>query len=204
MGFTGHLSSYLLLYIASGYLFLFLLAPTYAPCSTARNRCHALSYADDLPSTTVIICFHNEARSTLYRTVRSVLDRSPPHLIDEILLIDDFSDDRKKGEKYVSLEFRVADVLRTWLLTAEQGRVVLGMEKVRILRNTQREGLIRSRLRGVDAARSPTVTFLDSHCECNVQWLEPLLARVKEDPHSVVSPIIDVVCSLILVLLPLS
>uniref|UniRef100_A0AAY5EUF1 Glycosyltransferase 2-like domain-containing protein n=1 Tax=Electrophorus electricus TaxID=8005 RepID=A0AAY5EUF1_ELEEL len=136
---------------------------------TRHYRCSTLHYDSELPSTSIVITFHNEARSTLLRTVRSVLNRTPVHLIHEIILVDDFSHDQN-------------DCL---LLTK--------LPKVRCLRNNRREGLIRSRVRGADAAGAGVLTFLDSHCEVNKDWLPPLLQMIKEDPHCVASPVIDII-----------
>uniref|UniRef100_A0A8C6L127 Polypeptide N-acetylgalactosaminyltransferase n=1 Tax=Nothobranchius furzeri TaxID=105023 RepID=A0A8C6L127_NOTFU len=136
---------------------------------TRHDHCKHKQWQSDLPASSIIITFHNEARSALLRTVVSVLKKSPGHLVKEIILVDDYSDN------------------------PEDGALLGKIEKVRVLRNDRREGLMRSRVRGADAATAPVLTFLDSHCECNDHWLEPLLERVAEDKTRVVSPIIDVI-----------
>lgn len=140
---------------------------------TRPQSCSESLVHDDLPSTSVIFCFVDEVWSTLLRSVHSVLNRSPPHLLKEIILVDDCS---------------TKDYLK------EQLDVYMSQfPKVRIIHLKQRQGLIRARMVGAAAAKGEVLTFLDSHIECNVGWLEPLLERVYLDRKKVVCPVIEVI-----------
>ncbi|XP_028991694.1 polypeptide N-acetylgalactosaminyltransferase 3 [Betta splendens] len=121
-----------------------------------------------LPTTSVIVVFHNEAWSTLLRTVYSVLHTSPAILLKEIILVDDAS---------------VDDVLKD-----ELDEYLKPLKIVRVVRQRERKGLITARLLGASVATGDTLTFLDAHCECFNGWLEPLLARIAENYTAVVSP----------------
>uniref|UniRef100_A0A8D3AI95 Polypeptide N-acetylgalactosaminyltransferase n=1 Tax=Scophthalmus maximus TaxID=52904 RepID=A0A8D3AI95_SCOMX len=140
---------------------------------TRPDTCAQTLVHDDLPSTSVIFCFVDEVWSTLLRSVHSVLNRSPPHLLKEIILVDDFS---------------TKDYLKQPLDT-----YMSQFPKVRIIRLKEREGLIRARLAGAAVAKGEVLTFLDSHVECNVGWLEPLLERVYLDRRKVPCPVIEVI-----------
>ena len=51
--------------------------------------------------------------------------------------------------------------------------------KVKVVRAKQREGLIRTRLLGAKVATGQVLIFLDSHVEANINWLPPLLGKLR-------------------------
>ena len=119
----------------------------------------------------VIFVFFNEPLSPLLRSIRSVLDRTPAHLLREIILVDDGSDrdyTKEPLERYLKL-----------------------LPKVTLRRMPKRQGLMATRVEGAKIATSDVIVFLDSHIECSVGWLEPMIGRIKENPKVLTVPMID-------------
>ncbi|XP_055878998.1 polypeptide N-acetylgalactosaminyltransferase 1-like isoform X1 [Biomphalaria glabrata] len=134
-------------------------------------ECRA-SYAY-LPPVSVIIVFHNEAWTTLLRSIHSVLDRTPIYLLQEIVLLDDFSDMEHLQEPLEAY--------------------IQHLDKVKLFRATKRLGLIRARNTAFDHSKGRIVVFLDSHIECFPGWLEPLIAPIHNDSTAVTFPSIELI-----------
>ena len=89
--------------------------------------------------------------SSLFRTVWSVLDRTPPGLLKEIILVDDASTATWLQQDYVDYIHRLPSI-------------------VRMIRTPERSGLIRARTFGANNATADVLVFLDSHCEASTGW----------------------------------
>lgn len=140
-----------------------------------KLSCKEKKYSDfKLQDVSVIIVFHNEAWSTLLRTVHSIIQRSPKRLLKEIILVDDASE-------------------RSFLKRPLDEYVSNLPIQTKVIRAKNRTGLIRARLLGAKQAKGKILTFLDAHCECTKGWLEPLVARIVENRKTIACPVIDII-----------
>ena len=124
--------------------------------------CKSKKYPKDLPKASVVIPFHDDDWMLLMRTVHSVLLRTPDHLLEEILLVFDYS----TREYY---QERLDEYIKKY-------------PKIRLIRSHRRQGIIPTRILGGRNAIGPVIVYLDSHVEVTPGWIEPMLARIDEDP----------------------
>ncbi|XP_068458747.1 probable polypeptide N-acetylgalactosaminyltransferase 8 [Clinocottus analis] len=143
---------------------------------TRDKRCLTKNYSRDLPTISVVLIYINEALSIIKRAVRSIITHTPPHLLREIILVDDcstYNDLRKPLEDYIEQIHRERPGL------------------IKKVRHDQQMGLSQSRISGWEHATADVVAILDAHIETTEGWAEPLLDRIKADRTVVVSPVFD-------------
>ena len=116
----------------------------------------------------VVIPYYNEDLMLLLRTITTLVYRTPPNNLLEILLIDDCSDDD------------ISDEIRAY---AEGMRI-----PVKLSRNAQKLGIANARLLGINNALGSVIMILDSHMEVGEVWLEPLLRVLTDKPRALAVP----------------
>ncbi|XP_052766645.1 polypeptide N-acetylgalactosaminyltransferase 2-like [Mya arenaria] len=120
-----------------------------------------------LPDTSVVTVVQGEPRHVILRTIYTVLLRTPPDLLKEIIVVDDGSEDVSAGQQ------------------------LMYIPKVKVIRTDKQQGLIQSYNLAAGIAEGKVLTFISVKCEVNVGWLEPMLQRLVQKPAAVVSPVLD-------------
>lgn len=63
--------------------------------SLVLHRCQNITYPLNLPQVSIVFIFVNEALSVILRSIHSAINRTPSHLLKEIILVDDNSNNSK-------------------------------------------------------------------------------------------------------------
>jgi glycosyltransferase involved in cell wall biosynthesis len=121
-----------------------------------------------IKTASVILAAHNEHKY-LERTIKSIIDESKPDQLLEVIVIDDGSDPPLS---------EITDKMKN--------------EKVKLIRQNERKGLIRSKSHGAAIARGDLIIFLDAHVKPERQWLTPLFRHTNENWKRVVVPVIPI------------
>ncbi len=138
-----------------------------------RTLFQELDY-DTLPSVSVVIPFHNEPLASILRTIYSVINRSPKQVLKEIILVDDGS-----TEDMVCIKEEL-----------EKAVYVID-HRIKVIRTVQREGSTKARIIGASYATGDIISYIDSHVEVNVKWMEPFLVAIKNNPKTAVMSQLD-------------
>jgi polypeptide N-acetylgalactosaminyltransferase len=144
----------------------------------AHEKCKTINYEISQKASIVII-YHNEGFSVLIRMINSIIERTPLKNLQEIILYDDFSEEKHIIQNYLKQH----SDLEKW-----EEKVEIQFEK-----NEKREGLIKAKVSAARLAKGDIIIFLDSHCEVTDGWIQPLIAAIEEDSTRVVVPIIDLI-----------
>uniref|UniRef100_A0A672P180 Polypeptide N-acetylgalactosaminyltransferase n=1 Tax=Sinocyclocheilus grahami TaxID=75366 RepID=A0A672P180_SINGR len=143
---------------------------------TRDHRCISREYPHNLPTLSVVLIYLDEALSVIQRAICSIINRTPAHLLKEIILVDDHS-------THEDLKTQ----LHVYITSINEKHPGL----VKLVTHSEQKGLSQARISGWKAATGDVVAILDAHIEVHVKWAEPLLARIQADRTLVLSPVFD-------------
>ncbi|CAL1126820.1 unnamed protein product [Cladocopium goreaui] len=118
----------------------------------------------------IIIPYYHEEWFRIQMTLRSILRHTDMQRIEEILLVSDGNDQQGIFERELKAMH----------------------QKVQVIVNEENKGLIVTKMETAARATAPVLMFLEPHVVVTPQWLEPLLARLEEEPKALVMPSLDV------------
>ena len=120
------------------------------------------------PTVSIVIVSHNE-NQYFGRTFGSIVENTPENRLFEIIVVDDASEP-----------------------PAAEELDKLNIPRVKIIRNEERQGLIRAKTIGARAAQGDILIFLDAHIRAYPGWMEPLIDLIVENEKRIAVPLIPV------------
>jgi GT2 family glycosyltransferase len=138
-----------------------------------------------MPAVSVVMTTQNEPDGWVSLSVESILARTPPDLLVEVIVVDDNGVPGHRG---------LPDDIRLNVDESEWDHVRALSPKVRVIKHDDREGCARSRLTGAKAAVGEVLMFVDSHVEMlSGTWYQHLASAIVENPRTIAMQLIDVV-----------
>lgn len=134
------------------------------PCPASGS-----DYPLDPVTVSLIIPYLHEGWPEMRHMVASVLDRTPPAFLEEMIFI---SDGNEEGHIF-------EDDLKAL------------SPKIKLIKFDERRGLIRAKTFGAQQAVGKVILFFEPHCIVGESWLEPLLWVLQNNPNATVLPILD-------------
>lgn len=138
-----------------------------------------------LPTVSVIMTTQNEPDGWVSISVESILARTPPNLLVEVIIVDDNGIPGQHG---------LPENIRRNVDESEFAYLQSLSPKVKIVKHSNREGCARSRLAGAKVATGEVLMFVDSHVEMlSATWYHHLAIAIVENPKTIAMQTIDVI-----------
>jgi len=138
------------------------------PPDTRPEGCRKYKRKDFANQTvSIIIPWLAEKWLHMEGTMKAILHFTPDELVNEYIWISDGNEDSKEAElKALS-------------------------SKVMVYAFSERQGLMRAKMKGVEMATAPVIVFLEAHVIPNKHWLQHILHRVVVNPKVLAMPVLD-------------